>query len=121
MRGLIYRYKDVGNKKSVFNGLYYREAIEQGLDNLLQTVRGERLFRPDFGSVLDSVIFDPAHEITKYGVITALANTLNQEERIEPIRIDVTLVPDQSMIDVVIEYRIVGTAEAFIYKRKITL
>lgn len=121
MRGLVYRYKDVGNKWDRFVGVYYREAIEQGIDNLLDTVKGERLFRPDFGSVLDSIIFDPAHEITKYGLITALANTLGQEERIEPVRIDVELLPEDSALEVVVEYRILGSAEAYIYKRKITL
>lgn len=121
MWGLVNRYKDVGNRKSKFPGVLYREAVEQGIDNLLNTVRGERLFRPDFGTVLDSVIFDPAHEYTKYGVITALHNTLRQEERIELVRVDVELYPEENAIEVVVEYRITGSTEAFIYKRKITL
>lgn len=115
------RYKDVGNVVDKFRGVKYKDAIEQGLDNLFRVARGERLFRPDFGSDIDDVVFDPINETTEFWLRSKVYEALMQEERIRVLRVDVSRDVDRHVLNVEVEYVILLTGEAFIYKRELAL
>ncbi len=72
--------KDENNYELVFD----ETSVEKSIITILSTKVGSRVFRRDFGSVLDDILFDPMDDITveriKMGIIDAVSRW---ETRIE--------------------------------------
>ncbi len=92
-----------------------REDIEQSLGILLETVKGERVMHPHYGSNLEGMVFESLDQSLKtylaHSIETAI---LYHEPRIEPLRIELNenkIYEGKLLIE--IEYRIKATNSRF--------
>jgi len=66
------------------------EAIEGAIENILLTRRGERVMRPEFGSVLEYYLMEPLSEATAHKIGLEVLDALSrQEQRIEVKKVEV--------------------------------
>lgn len=81
---------------------HIRDQIEQ----VLFTVPGERVFRPEFGAGVRAMVFEPntqaLWEVTKKRLIAALADVLQGE--VDPKTLNVQVTGEQEQLRVLIEY-----------------
>ncbi len=81
---------------------HIREQIEQ----VLFTNPGERIFRPDFGAGVRSLIFEPNNnilwEVTKKRLIAALSDSLKGE--VDPGTLEVDVDGDEEKLKIIISY-----------------
>lgn len=92
-----------------------REDIEQSLEILLGTIRGERVMRPDYGSNLDEMMFESFDQSMKTYLVQSVETAiLYHEPRIEPLRIELNESEiSKGKILIEIEYRIRATNSRF--------
>ena len=82
-------------------------AIKTAIRNLLATSYGERLFQPNIGCSLRSLLFEPIDAITTMEIRDRILTTLrNHEPRIESVVVDVIANPDQNHYTVNVEYSV---------------
>jgi phage baseplate assembly protein W len=89
----------------------HEEDVRQAVRIILETGRGERVMRPDFGAGLDDFMFEPLNTTTraliKHRVEEAL---ITWEPRIRVEAVEVVLSPsERSRADVRIEYSVRAT------------
>ncbi len=81
---------------------HIREQIEQ----VLYTNPAERLFRPEFGAGVRSLIFEPNNsvlwEVTKKRLISALSETLQGE--VDPGTLEVSVSGEDEKLMIIISY-----------------
>ncbi len=85
--------------------------IEASIRVILATAKGERVMRPEFGSVIQDFVFSPnnatTHGLLAYHVTDALRQW---EPRIEVTLVDVSADPDEpSQVRIDIAYRVKAT------------
>ena len=89
---------------------YDENAIKQAVKTLVLTNHYERLFHPEIGSQVSSLLFEPYNPITKAMLERAIANTImNHEPRVVLMSITITPTPDTNSLYVAIVFRIVNT------------
>lgn len=85
----------------------YEEDIRQAIRIILDTDRGERVMRPDFGAGLRALVFEPINTQTlalaRHRVEQAL---ILWEPRIDSITVKTTAQPAQGRIDIEVRYRV---------------
>lgn len=74
--------------------LYDIQVIYQSIYSLLQTKKGTRLFRPEWGGNLSRYLFEPCDELTARSMFQDIVNTIKAEERIELDTTNSTVVAD---------------------------
>jgi hypothetical protein len=88
----------------------YEADIHQSIHIILGTIPGERVMRPDFGSGLHALVFEPIStttiELVKFRVEEAL---IAWEPRIDSITVGVTAEPPQGRLLINIHYRVRAT------------
>lgn len=92
-----------------------REDIEQSLGILLETVKGERVMFPHYGSNLDEMVFESLDQSIKTYLAHSIETTiLYHEPRIEPLRIEINENKiHEGKLLIEIEYRIKATNSRF--------
>lgn len=89
---------------------YDENAIKQSVRNLIMTNHYERLFHPEIGSQVTSLLFELYTPLTKAMLETAIRNTIeNHEPRVVLMQVQVNQNADNNTIYVSIIYRIVNT------------
>ena len=69
----------------------HEENIEQSIQNILLTARGERVMLPEFGAGLRRFLFEPNSSATRGSISEAVRNALiDWEPRIDIQRVEVT-------------------------------
>lgn len=97
--------KDVSVKTNV-------NAIKQSIRNLISTNHYERLFHPEIGSQVNTLLFDNYSPLTKAMLEQAIKNTLtNFEPRINLDRVGVTLNNDEMTAFITIMFTVVNTTQ----------
>lgn len=85
-------------------------AIKQSIKNLILTNHYERLFHPEIGSSINSLLFEPFSPILQSTLERAITYTItNFEPRVRLISVEVNLKPDNHTADVQIVFKIVNT------------
>lgn len=85
------------------------KSVRRSIVNLLSTAYGERLFRPNIGSSLRAILFEPIDPITTLEVRDRIITTIrNHEPRVGILIVDVVSYPDSNAYEVTIEFS-VGT------------
>ena len=93
------------------------KAVRRSILNLLSTIYGERLFQPNIGCSLRSLLFEPIDPVTTFEIKDRIIRTLrNHEPRIGSLRVDVASNPDQNSYIVNIEFGVRASGD----KEKIT-
>jgi|TARA_B100000035_G_C21032826_1_gene569281 phage baseplate assembly protein W len=84
-------------------------AIKQAIKNLILTTPGERPFEPNFGSKVNSLLFEPLDPFTADALTEEIINTIKQyEPRVQLENVLVTPVYEGNKINITIEYKVVG-------------
>ena len=85
-------------------------AIKQAIVNLLLTNKGERLFKPNYGSDIRSYLFEPLDYGTAQQIVGNIEHTISKwEPRIEILNLDAVPNYDDNGFDVQMTYQIIGT------------
>lgn len=94
---------------------YDENAIKQSVKNLVLTNNYERLFHPEIGSQVQSLLFEPMTPLLKAMLEKAIINTINNfEPRVQVLNVQVTLNPDNHTAYVSIVFRIVNTEKPLV-------
>ena len=80
-------FSTVGKDEAPFR-LVDIELVKRDLLNAFETRRGERVMRPDFGTVIFDLLFDPFDEETKALVIEDAVSIIGRDPRVTLISID---------------------------------
>ena len=84
-------------------------AVKQAIKNLILTVPGEKPFNPLIGSKVQNLLFEPLDPFTADTLRDEIINTINQHEsRIRLLNCMVSPIHNRNMLNVTIEYKIVG-------------
>ncbi len=87
-------------------------AIKQAIVNLLLTNKGERPFKPDYGSDIRSYLFEPLDYGTAAQIDLSIKNTIAKfEPRIRVIDMQTYPNYDSNSFDVDMTYKIIGSDE----------
>ena len=87
-------------------------AIKQAIVNLLLTNKGERPFKPDYGSDIRSYLFEPLDYGTAAQIDLSIKNTIAKfEPRIRVIDMQTYPNYDSNSFDVDMTYNIIGSDE----------
>jgi Bacteriophage baseplate protein W len=88
----------------------YEEDVRQAILIILQTEPGERVMRPDFGTGLRALVFEPINTTTialaRHRVEQAL---VKWEPRIDQIEVTVAVDPPQGRLTITVRYRVRAT------------
>lgn len=87
------------------------ESINASIENILGTSKGERVFLPEFGSSISSLLFDPISEDTASAILTLLITAIDQwEPRIKVILSRSSVIPDydNNYYEVFLVYKVIG-------------
>lgn len=111
-------YKDIDFKfkKDPLNGCTLVNdiaAIQQSLYNIINTVKGERIGDPNFGSNIKDYLFEKINYITSHNIRNEIYNIAYYEPRIVINRVDVTPNYDMNQYDVVITYGLRDVQSSF--------
>jgi len=111
--GIIYRDLDIELTKSNSNDFseeFNSEAIKQSLYNILNTYKGERVMRPDFGANLRIFLFEPLDEFTADAIAETIITALgNEEPRIILETVEVIVNYNDQQYDINIRYSLRNT------------
>lgn len=112
------------NRKQLFRGFSSVERIDPRTEitdiNLIKrdllnhffTIKGERVMRPTFGSIIWDMLFEPFDELVREAVIADVQNIIAQEPRVELQDLNVFEYEQGLRIDVEVLYvpfNVVGT------------
>lgn len=85
----------------------YEEDVRQAILIILQTEPGERVMRPEFGTGLRGLVFEPINTTTialaRHRVEQAL---LRWEPRIDQVEVAITADPPRGRLDITVHYRV---------------
>ena len=92
------------------NKLTDAEAVKRSVRNLINTNHYERFFRPELGSGLRGLLFEPMNEITTQFIKQKIIELLNfYEPRIRLTSVIVDNQMDENAYSVRISFNIIGT------------
>jgi phage baseplate assembly protein W len=87
---------------------YNEQAVIRSIRNLLSTDIGERLFQPEIGSSLNSLLFEPVTPITATLIQNEIVRMItNYEPRATISQVNVSALPDSNQFNVSI-YAFIG-------------
>tara|TARA_Y100001937_G_scaffold110337_1_gene155831 strand:- start:498 stop:935 length:438 start_codon:yes stop_codon:yes gene_type:complete len=94
--------KDVLTKKDI-------EAVKQSVRNLILTNHYERPFRPEIGSGIHSLLFEPLDHITSNALTRVIGEVIdNFEPRARVVAIDAVPNEDRNAYEITVGFRIVN-------------
>jgi len=104
--GMVFPMDVDGQGQVVLNS--YEDHVRQSILLILQTAKGERVMRPDFGAGLQTLVFEPTGPATaamvRHEVQQAL---LRNEPRIDVLSVQVTADPSQpGVLTINVNYRV---------------
>ena len=100
------------------------DVINQSIEMILSTIRGERLFLPQLGSVLPLVIFENINETNGDETLDLILQAIELwEDRIilDKENAELIIVSDMNTIDLIIPYRLNNTNITNTFRRTIIL
>lgn len=106
------KYSDINARYGQKSGIILDEGVEainNSIENILGTSYGERLFLPQFGSRIKSLLFENINATTAQSIYDALTDAIKDwEPRIEVIGSDSYIIPDEAnnMYQIYLVYRI---------------
>jgi phage baseplate assembly protein W len=102
----------VNSKNSDLFVLQNTKAVRRSILNLLLTAYGERLFQPNIGGSLRSLLFEPIDPLTTFEMKDRIINTIrNHEPRVGALVVDVISNPESNSYQVTVEFSLVFGGE----------
>ena len=85
------------------------DAIKRSVKNIIFTILGEKPFEPEFGSVINDSLFELNTSLNEMKVSDEIKQSLlNFEQRIDNIRVTVSIYPDSNELNCTVQYDIIG-------------
>jgi len=109
---------EAGGARTASRRRHVRDQIEQ----VLFTLPGERVFRPEFGAGVRALVFEPnaavLWEVAKKRLLASLASALAGE--VDPKSIEVDVAGEQAELTIVVRYTLatIGHSEEQIFSVK---
>ena len=102
-----------GDVSKVFD----ENAINQSLQSLFNTYRGERFFNPTYGSRLPFLLFEPFDSLTAKSIVEDIQDSTRiWEPRIEITDLDIDLDYNYQVYNVTLVYKILSTTEIGVFE-----
>jgi phage baseplate assembly protein W len=84
-------------------------AINKSVQNIVETIPGEKFFNPNFGSDIRSMLF----ELVDFGSSALIEEQIltsinNYEPRVNNVKVQVDPRPDTNEFEVIVNYEIIG-------------
>jgi phage baseplate assembly protein W len=99
----IYKgFSTVNNNSS--SVLYDYDLIKQDIINQFNVHIGERLMRPDYGTVIWSLLFEPFTSAVKTKIISDVTRIANSDPRANALQIDVVEQEYGILLEVTLQY-----------------
>lgn len=76
------------------------EVVKQDLLNAFHTRRGERVMRPDFGTIIFDLLFNPFDEETKAEVVEDAIRIIDGDPRVQLLAIEARELEETLRIDI---------------------
>lgn len=93
---------DTGGKVFSTSGL---ETVKRDLLNHIQTIRGERPHRPDFGTRIPLLAFEPLDDQTLRVVREDLTEVFSEDPRVDLIDIAILPMPNNNTIVAIVDFK----------------
>lgn len=106
---MSYKYSDVAILGT--DTLYDMSAVKQSILSILKTVKGERLFRPTFGSGLEECLWQPMGEDAAQQIKMEVKSALAQDTRATLQELTVTPDYNNSRYDVSVTLIVSGVED----------
>lgn len=103
LRGTNIGYSTFGKKRPPFT-LENLELAKQDLMNVFHTRKGERVMRPDFGTIIFDLLFEPFDEETRAQVVDDAVEVISGDPRFTMVSIDVRELEHTLRLDIVLNY-----------------
>jgi len=88
------------------------KAVRLSIMNLLSTSYGERLFQPNIGASLRTLLFEPIDSITTLEMRDRIIQTIrNHEPRVGTLFVDIKSSPVQNSYEISIEFSLRATGQ----------
>lgn len=92
------------------------KSVNQSLKNLILTNTGERLFQPNIGSDIRTMLFEPNYLDYLNKIEMLIKNTIAiSEPRINLLRIDFPETNDPTVVDISLTYQLINNPEEITY------
>jgi phage baseplate assembly protein W len=92
---------------------YTRRLIKSSIYNILSTAKGERVFLPEFGTSLHSLLFEPMDNITRKIAQNIVTEDIQRwEPRVTLLSSEVTSDTDQGILYIKVRYLINVTGDS---------
>lgn len=105
-------YTDLNQRGAPENELVFDlDSVYQSIDNILQTERGERFFRPDFGADLGRLLFevnDTATESMVEKIVVDAIERWDDRLQVDYGRTSVTRLPDDNTLQLSLAFTVQG-------------
>lgn len=93
---------------------FYEDDVEQAIQIILLTSRGERVMLPEFGAGLRDFVFEPNSESVRARIAEAVRNALvDWEPRINLERVEVTVGNENNVVLIHIDYVVRATNQFY--------
>lgn len=84
-----------------------KDRVKSNLTNLITTMKGERMYRPNFGTNLSKYIFEPMDEQTYSDIRQEIVGTVAKYmKEVDIIKVEIKATPDALLIGIKIAYDI---------------
>lgn len=93
--------------------LFDIDLVKQDLLNHFHTAKGERLMRPNFGSLIWDLLFEPFDEDTREAIISDVESITAQETRVTLQNIDIREFEHGLRLDISVIYEPLGIFGTF--------
>lgn len=93
--------------------LFDFELVKRDILNHFETVKGERVMRPDFGSSIWDLLFEPFDADTREAIIADVNSIIDQESRVVLQRLDIIEFDHGLRLDVQVLYIPLDTFGSF--------
>ena len=88
------------------------DSVKQSIKNLILTDRGERLFQPNIGCKIRSLLFENFTPQTKIAAKATIEETIHEfEPRAQLIDIDISGAPDNNAMVVSVIFNLINSPE----------
>lgn len=103
LRGTNIGFSTFGKRRPPFT-LENLELAKQDLLYSFHTQRGERVMRPDFGTIIFDLLFEPFDEETKAAVVEDAMDLIDEDPRFTMVSIDVRELEHTLRLDIQLNY-----------------
>ena len=103
LRGTNIGFSTFGKRRPPYT-LENLELAKQDLMNVFHTRRGERVMRPDFGTVIFDLLFEPFDNETKSAVVEDAIAIIQGDPRFTMVSIDVRELEHTLRLDIQLNY-----------------